>query len=102
MAKRGRPKKDASKLAKTPRQSRLPGIEDPEIEELEALAEQHSESLTEIRKQREELKEIQTKLASAMRKLKRTSYNHNGIVLKLREGRDQVSVKVKRHDKPGE
>lgn len=92
------PKKDFNEPVRKPRQGRLPGTEDPAIAELEGLAEQHSETLTQIRASREELKGIQTLLATAMRKLGRTSYNHGGIVLKLREGKDTVSVKVKRHD----
>ena len=99
------PKKNFNEPVRKPRQGRLPGVEDPAIDELEGLAEQHSETLTQIRASREELKGIQTLLATAMRKLGRTSYNHGGIVLKLREGKDTVSVKVKRHDaetKPSE
>lgn len=92
------PKKDFDTPTRKPRQGRLPGVEDPAIDELEGLAEEHSETLTQIRASREELKGIQTLLATAMRKLGRTSYNHGGIVLKLREGKDTVSVKVKRHD----
>ena len=64
MAKRGRPKKDG-KLKKLnpkkdfdtpvrkPRQARLAGMEDEAIGELEGLAEQHSETLTQIRASRE-------------------------------------------------
>lgn len=85
-------------VKRKPRQARLPGTEDPEIEELEALAEEHSETLGEIREQREELKRIQTALSKAMRRLGKKTYSHGGIVLKLREGLDKVSVKVKRHD----
>lgn len=93
------PARDFSKPVKrTPRQGRLPGTEDPAIQELETLAEQHSDLLGEIRTQRNELKDLQKKLAVTMRRLGRTTYNHAGVVLKLREGKDSVSVKVKRHD----
>ena len=92
------PKKDFDQPVRKPRQARLPGTEDPAIQELETLAEQHSDILSDIRTQRAELKTIQKDLATAMRRHGRKTYNHAGVVLKLREGKDTVSVKVKRHD----
>ena len=100
-SKKLNPKKDFDQPVWKPRQGRLPGTEDEAIDELEGLAEQHSETLTQIRSSREELKGVQTLLAATMRKFGKTSYNHNGVVLKLREGKDIVSVKVKRHDPDG-
>jgi hypothetical protein len=80
------------------KQSRLPGTEDAAIQELEDAAVEHSDALGEIRKEREGLKEIDARLATLMKKAGKTSYNHNGVTLKLQKGKDKVSVKVKRHE----
>jgi hypothetical protein len=80
------------------KQKRLPGTEDPQIQELEDAATEYSDTSGEIRKSREELKEIDTRLATLMKKAGKTSYNHNGVTLKLKKGKDKVSVKVKRHE----
>lgn len=74
-------------------------MEDSPIKDLEDAAIGHSDCLGEIREKRAELKKIKTELVTLMRALGKKSYNHAGIVLKLREGEDDVSVKVKRHDR---
>ena len=80
------------------KQSRLPGMEDAPIKDLEEAAVEHSDILGEIRVQRAELKLVDARLATLMKKLGKKAYVRDGIRLKLREGKDGVSVQVKRHD----
>jgi hypothetical protein len=90
------PKKDFdAPLKKTPR---LPGMEDPAIQDLEDAAMEHSETQSQIVALREELKRTDERLATLMKREGKKTYNHAGIVLRLREGQERVSVKVKRHE----
>lgn len=76
------------------RQPRLPGTEDPEIEELEDLAQQYAD----VRDQRMALTPQETKLKAdllaEMKKRDRTSYNHAGITIKVVHEKETVKVKV--------
>lgn len=88
-------------MAKT-KQARLPGTEDPAIQELEDAAIEHSDLLAEIRTKRDEIKEIDKRIARLMKENGKNSYTHLGIELKLRRSEETVSVKVKRHEKKEE
>jgi hypothetical protein len=83
------------------KQTRLPGMEDAPIKDLEEAAVEHSDCIAEIRLKRVDLKEIKKNLVNLMKEAGKKTYNHAGITLKLREGEDDVSVKVKRHEKEG-
>lgn len=93
------PEKDFGQPVKKARQKRLPGMEDNAIKDLEEAAIEHSETLGEIAKARASMKEIDTRIATIMRKEGKKTYNRAGIRLKLREGHESVSVQVKRHDR---
>lgn len=80
------------------KQARLPGQENAAIQELDDTAVEYSDQAAEVRSGREKIKEIETQLATLMKKAGKTSYNHNGVTLKLKKGKDKVSVKVKRHE----
>ena len=102
MAKRGRPKKDASKLAKAPRQGRLPQMDDPKIEAIETAAENYAE----IRDQRqvlttEEVK-LKTKLLTLMKEHKKTKYVHAGVSVEVKVEKETVRVRVKKADSDAE
>ena len=98
MAKRGRPKKDASKLAKTPRQGRLPQMDDPKIEAIETAAENYAE----IRDERQALTldevKLKTKLLTLMKEHKKTKYVHAGISVEIKIEKETVRVRVKKSD----
>lgn len=104
MAKKNRKPRKIDEVAdfetpvRRPRQARLAGMEDAPIKDLEEEAIEHSDILGEIREQREKLKLADSRITTLMKKLGKTSYNRAGIRLKLREGKDSVSVQVKRHD----
>jgi hypothetical protein len=91
-------KKDFDAPLKKTRTPRLPGMEDPAIQDLEDAAMEHSETQSQIVALREELKRIDERLATLMKREGKKTYNHAGIVLRLREGQERVSVKVKRHE----
>lgn len=96
------PAKDFDEPVKrTPKTGRLPGMEDSPIKDLEEAAIEHSNIQSEIVAKRGEMRDSKTRLVTLMKKAGKTKYNHNGIVLKLKEGHDDVSVQVKRHDKKG-
>lgn len=81
-----------------PRQARLPGTEDPEIEELESAAEEYAD----IRDQRMELTKeevrLQSGLLAAMKKYNKTSYVHDGYDLKLVAEKEKVRVRIKKDE----
>jgi len=84
---------------KKPKQARLPTMEDDAIKDLEDAAMEHSETQAEILKLRNEIKRIDERLATLMKREGKKTYNHAGIVLKLKEGEEKVSVRVKRHER---
>jgi hypothetical protein len=79
---------------KKPRQPRLPGIQDPEIEELETLAEEY----VSFRDRRQELTldevRLKQELLNAMNRYNRESYVHGGIEIKVVHKDTTVKVKV--------
>ena len=85
---------DANK--KKPRQSRLPGTEDAEIEELESAAEDYAD----IRDQRQELtvEEVRLKkeLLDLMHSNKKVEYNHDGVSIKIVVESEKVRVRIKK------
>src|SRR5271170_2813562 len=83
---------------KRAKQARLPTMEDDAIKDLEEAAVEHSDVQAQIRVLRDELSKIDERLATLMKREGKKTYNHAGIVLRLREGQERVSVKVKRHD----
>jgi hypothetical protein len=87
------------KQKRAPRQSRLAGMEDSAIKDLEEAAIEHSEIRSEIVASRARLHDSEQTISTLMKANGKKSYNHNGIRLKLREGHDSVSVQVKRHDR---
>jgi hypothetical protein len=84
------------------KQKRLPGVEDPEIEELVSAA----ESYAEIRDQRMALTpqetELKGELLKLMHKYKRKTYKHNGIEINVVTEEETVRVRVKHEDDAAE
>ena len=83
--------------AKKPRQARLPEMEDPEIEELEGLAETYAS----IRDQRMALtpqeKKLKDDLHAAMKRHGKEKYLRDGIEIKIVHEQETVKVKVKKN-----
>jgi hypothetical protein len=79
---------------KKPRQARLPGVEDPEIEELESAALDYAE----IRDQRQLLtpKEVEAKekLLSLMKAHDKQTYRHGNIEITRIVEKEKIKVKV--------
>jgi len=80
---------------KKPRQARLPEMEDPEIEELEGLAETYAS----VRDQRMALtpqeKKLKYDLHAAMKRHGKEKYLRDGIEIKIVHEEETVKVKVK-------
>lgn len=93
------PKKDFANPIKKPRQSRLPGMEDSPIKDLEEAAIEHAEKASEILALKGELKSIKERITTLMKTNSKKEYRRAGIHLKLRAGHEDVSVQVKRHDR---
>lgn len=85
---------DANK--KRGKTSRLPGMEDPEIEELEDAAREYAN----IRDDRMKLTtaEVDTKgtLLVLMKKHKKETYNHDGVEVKITHEKENVKVRIKK------
>jgi hypothetical protein len=83
---------------KTPRQRRLPGLEDAKIEELESAAEEYAD----IRDRRMALTtdEVACKeeLLALMKKHGKVSYIHNGYDIKVVVESEKLKVKIKKED----
>jgi len=80
------------------RQKRLPAMEDPEIEELEGLAEEYAD----IRDKRQNLTTQEVKLKSEllakMQENKKETYFHNGILIRVVHKDTTVKVKIQKDD----
>ena len=89
-------------MATAAKQRRLPGFEDPVIEELVEAAEEY----VEIRDQRMALTpqetELKTNLLNLMHKHKRKTYNHNGIQIEIVAEEETVKVRVKKEKEEDE
>jgi hypothetical protein len=83
-----------AKEAKKPRQARLPAVDDPEIEELEAAAEEY----VEVRDRRMALTvdevELKETLLSLMHKHSKQKYVHDGIEIRVVAKDETVKVKI--------
>ena len=83
---------------KKPRQARLPEMEDPEIEALEAAA----ESYAGIRDRRQVLTteevRLKTELLDLMHKHEKTEYNHGGVSIKVLIEKEKVRVRIKKDE----
>lgn len=81
-----------------PRQARLPEMEDPQIEDLEATAEEYAE----VRDERVQLTArevpLKEKLLQLMKANGKTSYHRDGISVKIVAEKETVKVKVKKSD----
>ena len=101
-SKKNKPE-SVEKPVKQRRAPRLPGMEDPAIEDLEQAAVELAELRSQVTANRAadkiKLREAEQLVVALMKQNQKTTYNHAGIRLRLREGHDSVSVQVKRHDK---
>jgi len=83
---------------KKPRQARLPQMEDPQIEELEAGA----ESYAVVRDRRMELTKqetgLKTELLGMMKKHGKTSYVHDGYDIKVVVENEKLKVRIKKEE----
>lgn len=79
---------------KKPKQARLPQMDDPQIEELESLA----ESYAEVRDQRLALtpqeKKLKDDLLAAMKRNKKETYKRDGIEVRVVHEEETVKVKI--------
>jgi len=94
MATKKKLSKPKSAEAKKPKQSRLPGMEDAAIEELESLAEHYAS----IRDKRIALSknegELQEDLALLLKKHKKTEYHHQDVHIWIVAVDEKVRVKI--------
>ena len=85
-----------------PQQARLPEMEDPEIEELEAAAEEYAE----IRDRRQQMtaQEVpaKEKLLNLMKAHEKTHYKRDGIEITRTVEKEKVRVRIKKETKDGE
>lgn len=93
------PKKDfANPMRRSPKQRRLAGMEDNAIHDIEELAIEHSDIQAEIAAKKVDLKALDDNLAALMRRENKKEYRRGSIHVRVRPGREAVSVQVKRHD----
>jgi hypothetical protein len=77
------------------RQARLPGADDPAIEELESLAEEYAEKRDERMAIGVEEVELKGKLLDAMKKWKPNGkYVHAGVFIEVVNSKDKVKVRI--------
>jgi hypothetical protein len=92
--KSAKKKQSVETKTKKPAQSRLPGMEDAAIEELESLAEQYAD----VRDNRIALSkregEMQDDLAALLRKHKKTEYHHLDVHIWIVAVDEKVKVKI--------
>jgi hypothetical protein len=85
-------------MATAAKQRRLPGTEDPVIEELVEAAEHY----VDIRDKRMSLtpkeNELKTDLLNLMHKHHKKTYNHNGITIEIIAEEETVKVRVKKQE----
>ena len=94
MAAKKKSAKAKEAAPKKPKQSRLPGMEDAAIEELESLAEHYAN----IRDKRIALSknegELQDELAALLKKYKKTEYHHLDVHIWIVAVDEKVKVKI--------
>lgn len=88
------PPAEKKKRGRPPKQSRLPEMDDPEIEELESLAEQYAEYRDERMRAGEREVELKEDLLKAMKKHGRERYLHNGIEIRVVAQEETVKVVI--------
>lgn len=81
---------------RTPRQKRLPEMEDPEIEELESAAEDYASIRDKRQKLTTEEVRLKTDLLSLMHRENKTEYNHGGVSIKVLVEKEKVRVRIKK------
>ena len=93
-----KPKGEPLDSEKKPRQARLPEMQDPEIEELEAAAEEYAS----IRDQRmalnEEEHELKMNLLNLMHQHNKKKYIHEGVEIRVVVSDETVKVKIKKEE----
>jgi hypothetical protein len=96
------PDGDEPEKLKKPRQARLPSMEDPKIEELEAAAEDYAA----IRDERMALtpreKKLKDDLLAAMKRHGKEKYHRDGIEIRIVHESETVKVRVKKGDESEE
>ena len=85
-------------MAKEQSEPRLPGMEDPAIEELEDGAKQYAKVRDKRMALLEQEVELKGRLTAAMKKLKRTTYVHGKITINLVTEEETVKVKIQKDD----
>jgi hypothetical protein len=95
-----KPKRGSRTSVRTPRKPRtasLPGMEDHAIPALEKIAQEYAD----IRDQRMELtlqeRALKTTAIAAMHKHGRTSYEHDGVTIRLVPGEEKLKVQIREH-----
>jgi hypothetical protein len=86
------------KSKRTPKQRRLPGLEDPVIQELEGLAEEYADARDRRMEIGEEEVKLKTELLDEMKKRNRERYFHAGILIEVINSKDKVRVRIKKDD----
>lgn len=87
------------KAAKKPRQARLPQMDDPQIEELEAAAEQYASIRDERIALNQDEHKLKEELLGLMKKNSKERYHRDGIEVRLVHEQETVKVKIsKGHD----
>ncbi len=89
---------DNPKKPKRGRQARLPGTEDPAIEELEGLAEEYAEFRDKRMAMGEEEVKLKKELLEEMHKHNKVKYFHAGISIEVVNSMDKVRVRIKKDD----
>ena len=89
---------DNPKPKRTPRQARLPGVDDPEIEELESAAEEYVDVRDRRMALTEEEVELKGELLKLMHEHNKTKYVHNGTEIRVVAKDETVKVKIKKKE----
>ena len=87
-----------SATPRKPRQARLPEMQDPQIEELEAAAEEYAAVRDERIALTPEETRLKTELLGLMKKNGRTSYVHDGFDIKVIVESEKVRVRIRKED----
>jgi hypothetical protein len=85
---------DANK--KRGKTGRLPGMEDPQIEELEDGAREYANIRDDRMKLTTAEVDAKAELLSLMKKHKKETYNHDGVEVKLVHEKESVKVRIKK------
>jgi len=86
------------KPARRGRQARLPGTEDPAIDELEGLAEEYAEARDRRMAIDEEEADLKQQLLAEMKKHHKVAYHHGGIDIEIIVVDEKVRVRIKKDE----